>query len=172
MFSRFLLIVICMVTSLSAANAQETKMLYMQQEYLDNTVADMEKGSVGIKIDTGETLYFNIELAASADEQAKGMMYRTEMGDYDGMLFVFPDESMRTFWMKNTLIPLDMLFLDHAGRIHHIHHSALPQDLSYISSKYPSKAVLEIKGGTAAKLGIKVGDHVIHDTFMNEDVQQ
>ena len=98
-------------------------------------------------------------------------MHRTEMADNAGMLFVFGDVAMRSFWMKNTLIPLDMLFIHSDGTIHHIHHNAKPQDLTSITSKYPSLAVLELNGGTADKMGIKEGDVVEHTYFKNVGIE-
>ena len=130
----------------------------------------MQRTEIGIKTSSDETMHFNVELAITPEQQAKGLMYRTVMGDYEGMLFLFEDIEMRSFWMKNTLIPLDIIFLDHDGTILHIHHNAKPQDLSHISSKYPNKAVLELNGGITYKLGIKEGDQVLHDAFMNTDI--
>lgn len=114
--------------------------------------------------------YFEVEIATTPEEQAKGLMYRDEIPLFGGMLFVFPEEKMRSFWMKNTFIPLDLIFLRKNGYIHHIHHDAVPQDLTHITSKYPSMAVLEIKGGTADKLGISEGDFIRHRAFKNTNL--
>ncbi|MGB0718923.1 MAG: DUF192 domain-containing protein [Bdellovibrionales bacterium] len=120
-----------------------------------------------IKTQDGKLYDFNIELALTQEQHARGMMYRTYMAENAGMLFLFGDERMRSFWMKDTLIPLDIIFIRHDGEIHHIHHSAKPQDETGITSKHPSMAVLEIKGGMADDLGIKDGDIVIHPAFKN-----
>ncbi len=132
-------------------------------------IADTEFATDEIVILVGdnEKLFFDVELALTAPEQARGLMFRTEMPAHMGMLFMFDDVAMRSFWMKNTLIPLDMLFIHADGTIHHIHHNAKPQDLTSITSKYPSKAVLELNGGTADKMGIKEGDQVVHPYFRN-----
>ena len=95
-------------------------------------------------------------------------MHRTEMPENSGMLFVFNSPRKTSFWMKNTLIPLDMLFAHPDGTIHHIHHNARPQDETRITSKFPVKAVLELNGGTADKMGIKEGDQIIHRVFSND----
>ena len=122
---------------------------------------------LSIKIDTDEHLLFNVELALTPRQQAKGMMYRTYMADDSGMLFVFKGEAKRSFWMKNTLIPLDMLFIAADGEIVHIHHNAKPQDLTKITAEEDAMAVLELKGSTADKMGIKKGDYVQHSVFRN-----
>ena len=120
-----------------------------------------------IKTSEGEIQKFNIELALRPDEQAKGLMFRNSMPEDHGMLFLFRTIEQRSFWMKNTLIPLDMIFIEADGRIQHIHHNAKPQDLTFITSGKPSKAILELNGGTANKLGIQVGDTVFHSGFRN-----
>lgn len=122
---------------------------------------------LGIQKQDGEELLFNVELALTPAQQAKGMMYRTYMESDSGMLFVFKDVAKRSFWMKNTLIPLDMIFIARDGEIHHIHHNAKPQDLTKITSEAESYAVLEIKGGMADKFGIKEGDKILHSFFRN-----
>ena len=131
-----------------------------------------ETDEISVMKADGEKLFYDVELALTPTQQARGLMFRTEMEDNEGMLFVFHDVAMRSFWMKNTLIPLDMLFIHEDGTIHHIHHNAKPQDLTKITSKYPSKAVLELNGGAADKIGIKEGDKVLHDYFKNVGVQQ
>jgi uncharacterized membrane protein (UPF0127 family) len=127
---------------------------------------------ISIDIGEGEKLFFDVELALTPAQQSRGLMFRTEMEDNKGMLFVFNGVKMRSFWMKNTLIPLDMLFIHPDGTIHHIHHNAKPQDLTSITSRYPSKAVLELNGGTADKMGIKEGDKVQHAYFKNVGIDQ
>jgi hypothetical protein len=87
-------------------------------------------------------------------------MYRKSLAANAGMLFVYPDEQPVAFWMKNTLIPLDMLFLKADGSIAHIARNAVPFDETPIESGAAVKAVLEVKGGTADALGIKEGDRV------------
>jgi len=82
-----------------------------------------------------------------------------------GMLFVFEEEAPRSFWMKNTLIPLDMIFIKRNGEILNIHQNAIPQDLTSIHSKGSAYAVLELNGGEAEQLGLAAGDKVIHSYF-------
>lgn len=114
---------------------------------------------------------FDIELAITLEEKATGLMHRTEMAEDAGMLFYFGDEVKRTFWMKNTLIPLDMLFVKRDGTIRHIHENAVPHDLTVIPSQGGAAAVLEINGGMSQKLGIKAGDRVKHEFFSYDPAQ-
>lgn len=111
---------------------------------------------------------FKIELALTPQEQAHGLMNRTEMAKDAGMLFFFNDFKDRSFWMKNTLIPLDMIFIDEEGVIVKVHDSAIPNDLTSIKSGAPARAVLELNGGVAKTLGIKAGDQVHHVFFGND----
>lgn len=128
---------------------------------------EMLHDQVTVRTAAGEEFYFNVEMALTRGEHARGLMNRTMLDDSAGMLFVFDGEAQRAFWMKDTLIPLDMLFISKDGTIHHIHPMAKPQDEANISSKGVSKAVLEINGGLSDKLGIKEGDKIIHSVFRN-----
>jgi uncharacterized membrane protein (UPF0127 family) len=108
---------------------------------------------------------FTVELALTPAQQQLGLMYRRELAPDAGMLFVFPQPQPTAFWMKNTLIPLDMLFIAADGRIADIHERAVPLSEANIPARVPVKAVLELNGGTVARLGIKPGDIVHHATF-------
>lgn len=110
---------------------------------------------------------FRIELADNDQSRARGMMFRTSMASDAGMLFDFKQEQMASFWMRNTLLPLDMLFIRADGTILNIHQRAIPRDETGINSAGPVRAVLEVNGGTAARLGIKAGDKVEHAIFGN-----
>jgi uncharacterized membrane protein (UPF0127 family) len=115
----------------------------------------------------GKTHNFTVEIAATQDEQVRGLMNRKSMADDAGMLFVFDTLDYRAFWMKDTLIPLDMLFIDDKGKIIKIQENAKPGDLTSIPSGGPVLAVLELAGGVSAKLGLKAGDTVKYKTFGN-----
>jgi len=108
---------------------------------------------------------FKIELAATPDTRRQGLMHRRELGRDAGMLFIFERRGPRSFWMKNTLIPLDMLFLEGDGRIVHVHHNAQPHSLTPIAPRAEAVAVLEINGGRSRQLGIQAGDHVLHPSL-------
>ena len=111
---------------------------------------------------------FTVEVARTDAEHEKGLMYRTSMPQDHGMLFIFRDEQPRTFWMKNTLIPLDMIFTTKDGTIVKIWHDVPPCHLAaksptcavYASGK-PAKYVLEINGGLAQKMALKEGDLMV-----------
>ena len=101
-----------------------------------------------------------LEVATTPAAQERGLMYRTSLADGHGMLFVFPAESEHQFWMKNTLIPLDMLFIAADGRIVGIHADATPLSTVPVGVGKPSRFVLEVPGGFAARRGIAPGDRV------------
>lgn len=108
----------------------------------------------------GKTHSFTVEMTRTSQEQAQGMMFRTELAPDMGMLFPFPSPKPASFWMKNTVIPLDLLFVRADGSIESIAANAVPYSLDPISSAEPVAAVLELAGGRAAELGIKPGDRV------------
>lgn len=108
----------------------------------------------------GKTHRFTVEVARTSQEQSKGLMFRTELAPEAGMLFPFPTPKPASFWMKNTLIPLDLLFVRTDGSIESIAANAVPYLLDPISSGEPVVAVLELAGGRAAELGIGPGDVV------------
>lgn len=111
------------------------------------------------------TARFGIEIADDPAEQAQGLMFRESLAASAGMLFVYPRPGSPSFWMKNTLIPLDMLFIRSDGTVAHVHENAVPGDLTSIRGGQGILAVLEIKGGLSGALGIEPGDEVRHPTF-------
>lgn len=115
----------------------------------------------------GREIKFDIELALNDAERSRGLMFREKLGPYDGMLFDFHREAPVSFWMKNTLIPLDMIFIAADGTIRSIHANAVPHSTETIPSQFPVRGVLEINGGSAKLLGIKPGDKVKHPIFGN-----
>ncbi|WP_428937088.1 DUF192 domain-containing protein [Fontivita pretiosa] len=102
---------------------------------------------------------FTLEVANTNRTREIGLMHRDSMPRDHGMLFVFPDEQRRAFWMKNTRIPLDIIYLDAAGRIVAIK-PMQPYDLSSVSSDRPAKYAIELNQGMAAEAGVRVGDVV------------
>lgn len=107
-----------------------------------------------------EKIGFAVEVAASPQEQARGLMFRTELNDFAGMIFPYRSPQMLGFWMKNTPLPLDIIFIDEDRRIINIAAQTTPYSLDSVYSTGPAMAVLEIAGGRAAQLGIKPGDRV------------
>lgn len=108
---------------------------------------------------------FGIEVARTPDQQALGLMYRTALPDTQGMLFPHEDEREVTMWMRNTFIPLDMLFIRRDGVIHRIEANTVPMSERIIASGGPVAGVLELAGGAANRLGIATGDTVRHPFF-------
>jgi uncharacterized membrane protein (UPF0127 family) len=112
----------------------------------------------------GSAYKFEVEIVTTPETRAQGLMFRKSMAANAGMLFIYPASQPVSFWMKNTLIPLDMLFLKADGQIAHIAHNAVPLDETPIDSGAAVNAVLEVNGGTAAALGLKEGDRVEYRT--------
>ena len=100
---------------------------------------------------------FRVAIANSRTKRAKGLQHMTYMPPHGGMLFVYPYDTFATFWMKNTPMALDILFIDTSGKIRHIHHNAKPYNQDFIQSKYRIRYVLEILSGTAQRLKIRPG---------------
>jgi uncharacterized membrane protein (UPF0127 family) len=108
---------------------------------------------------------FGVEMAVTPEEQAKGLMFRRELPEGQGMLFDFQREQPAVFWMKNTYVPLDMIFIRGDGRILRIAEHTVPLSEDLVRSGAPVRAVLEVIAGTAQKLGIVPGDRVAHPIF-------
>lgn len=108
---------------------------------------------------------FAVELAETAEQQERGLMYRRNLATGAGMLFDFGEPRVITMWMENTYIPLDMLFIDEGGVVAGISRNTKPLSRTIISSRIPVRAVLEINAGAAAHLGIRPGDRVDHAIF-------
>lgn len=125
---------------------------------------DCSEDSVTLQGDWG-TARFSVEIADDDAERARGLMFRESMPRMSGMLFLYDQPQQVAFWMKNTLIPLDLLFADARGVIGHIHHEAIPHDETAIPGRGPRLAILEINGGMARALGIDVGTVMCHPAF-------
>ncbi len=105
---------------------------------------------------------FAVEVADDPAERSQGLMFRTEMSAASGMLFVYDSPRRVQFWMKNTLLPLDMVFADATGTVTRVHEGAVPGDLTPIDGGPGVQFVLEINAGLAGKLGIKPGSVMRH----------
>ena len=112
---------------------------------------------------------FNVEIADTSEEQARGLMYREDLPADQGMLFAFEEPKIATIWMKNTPITLDLLFVRENGKILKIEHFAQPYSLRSASSEAVVAAVVELNGGRARDLGIMPGDIVKHPFFGNTE---
>ncbi len=121
-----------------------------------------------LTVKTQETSYdFDIELALDDSHRQYGLMFRTNLPEMNGMLFIYEEKKRISMWMKNTFIPLDILFIGDDGKIIRIAKSQQPRSLSLIRSGGEAKAVLELNGGLTDKLNIAVGDEIIYPTFGN-----
>ncbi|WP_169545337.1 DUF192 domain-containing protein [Sneathiella aquimaris] len=107
----------------------------------------------------------SVDVAQTEEERNRGLMFVQEMSDDDGMLFVFHQSRPVSMWMKNTFLPLDMLFADRRGKIIYIHRNAQPHDLTVITPPMPVFAVLEVVSGFADKHGVQIGDRLVYSLF-------
>ncbi len=130
-----------------------------------SAVQAMEASPLSIETADGRSLAFSVELARTPEELTRGLMDRAHLAADAGMLFDFGADRTIAMWMKNTLIPLDMIFIARDGRITGIAQRAVPLSLEIIPSPGPVRAVLEVNGGVAEHLGIKVGDRIVHPLF-------
>jgi hypothetical protein len=122
---------------------------------------ELAKKDLTVWMANGQSHRFEVEVAVTPAEQEVGLMFRKSMPEDSGMIFLNKIDKESTFWMKNTYIPLDMLFVARDGKIIHIKANAKPLSEDFIPSGGPVRAIIELNGGTAARLGIKAGDHVV-----------
>jgi len=128
--------------------------------------APCDEGRLSIRGDWGQAAY-SVEIADTPQLRQQGLMFRESMARGAGMLFVFDKPQSVGFWMKNTLIPLDMLFIDQTGVVKRVHSNAIPGDLTTIPGGDGIFAVLEINGGLAQSYGIVEGSEIRHPAFAN-----
>jgi uncharacterized membrane protein (UPF0127 family) len=144
----------------SAQSAEQAPAAAAAAEASIHPVSGLEV--IPLTVDTGEDVHtFRVEVARTPREQAQGLMFRTEMGADEGMIFPREDNPrMTSFWMKNTVIPLDIIFIGPDRRIINIAADAVPYSEESVPSDAPAGAVLELNAGRAAELGIEPGDRV------------
>ncbi len=147
----------CLIIALCLAQAGPAR--------AQSALANFERGELEIETGDGTRHVFQIELATTPEQKSQGLMFRRSLAPDGGMLFIYPSVRTITMWMRNTLIPLDMVFIAADGRIVKVAQRTVPMSLATISSDGPAKAVLEVNGGTAARLGLKPGDRVLHPAF-------
>lgn len=129
------------------------------QTPLERSSAGLEQVPLTINSANGKHR-FTVEVARTPEEQAQGLMFRNSVPPDRGMIFPYDPPVQVSFWMKNTLVPLDMVFIGPDGKIGRIAANTTPMSLDPVASIDPVSAVLEIAGGRAAELGIKEGDEV------------
>jgi uncharacterized protein len=127
---------------------------------LPASTAGLDQTIVTITTAEGASHQFTAEIARTQKEQARGLMYREELAPDRGMIFLYEPPQSASFWMKNTYIPLDMIFIRPDGTIANIAENTVPLQLEPYLSLEPVSAVFEIAGGRSAELGIKAGDRV------------
>ncbi len=119
-----------------------------------------------LKVETAQGCFkFEVELAVSPSERNIGLMYRHQMADDHGMLFLNPEVQYNSFWMKNTYISLDIIFINADGTVANIVANTIPLNLEPVLSTEPVLGVLELTAGQAARMGLKVGDKITHEIF-------
>lgn len=144
---RLLLALVFALLPLAACSAAE-----------DRLVVHTEKGA----------FTFSVEVVDTPESRAQGLMFRESLAADAGMLFDFKEVREVSFWMQNTLIPLDMIFIAPDGTVETIHVNARPLDTSSISSQVPVQFVLEIPGGRSVEIGLAPGDRVEHPRMQAE----
>ena len=123
------------------------------------------KSELSIITSNGSKHNFLVEVAGTEEEKKIGLMFRKTLAKNGGMLFLYKREALRLMWMKNTFIPLDILFIDKKGVIKRVVKRTIPHSLATISSRQSVLAVLELRGGITSSLEIKKGDRIEHPAF-------
>ncbi len=152
---RTLLLLLALVPAALAVRAQEPT----------TAQPELPKERITIISKDGQRHPFDVELATTPAQQMTGEMFRTSVPPDGGMLFVWPATQDSPMWMKNTLVPLDMVFIEPDGTIRRIAENTVPQSLRVIESGGPVAATLELAGGTTGRLGIAAGDKVVGPQF-------
>ena len=147
-----------MVVALLAFSCKEEPKKTIATQSIDFT----HEGDITIFLNASDTVKtkFNIEFAETDYETQTGLMYRKGMDDDQGMLFIFPDQRMHSFYMKNTEFPLDIIYIKEDLKIASFQENAQPLNETGLSSQVPIKYVLEINGGLAQELGLSIGDSI------------
>ena len=136
--------------------------LYNNSVFAESYIKNLE-----IINDTGKPIQYHVEVAKTNEEQAEGLMYRLELKKNGGMLFLFNNEKKASFWMKNTLIPLDIIFINKNGSINKIYKNTIPKSMKRIISKGEVLAVLEINAGEANKHNIGYRSFINLEEFIS-----
>ncbi len=139
-------------------------LLPLSLAYAAGAQVSFERSSLTVETESGP-LNFEVELAITPEQRRQGLMFREDLEADQGMLFDFGRSGPVTMWMRNTFVPLDMLFIEEDGRIARIVADTQPLSDAVIGSGGPVRAVLELAAGTSAAQGIAVGDQVVHPIF-------
>lgn len=137
----------------------------LPQDAAPEPLSAFPQSLLAIRTSSDKVFNFKVWEADTQKREQQGMMFVREMDEHTGMLFMFPENRPVTMWMKNTYVSLDLLFLDAHGKIDYIAERATPGSPAIIGPPTPEFAVLELKGGACERVGIKVGDTVLHKNF-------
>ncbi len=138
--------------------------LYNNSVFAESYIKNLE-----IINDTGKPIQYHVEVAKTSEEQAEGLMHRLELKKNGGMFFLFDNEKKASFWMKNTLIPLDIIFINKNGSINKIYKNTIPKSRKRIISKGKVLAVLEINAGEANRNNIGYRSFIDLEKFISSD---
>lgn len=153
---RWLAVILCMFAAHAYADANS------DAQALDRL---FPRSSMQIATSDARLHEFRIWIADNEPRRARGLMFVRNLGENYGMLFIYPESQPISMWMKNTYIPLDMLFVDEKGRIVKVVENTKPESLDTIDSDSLVRAVIELNAGVASKLHLRPGSLVIHPAF-------
>jgi uncharacterized membrane protein (UPF0127 family) len=151
---------VCAAASLAETQAEKQALAEAACARMPKDLPPFTQGYLEINNTSGEVIRFKVEEAIDAEQFRKGLMCRKELADDRGMIFRFPAPMVARFWMKNTFVPLDMLFINRHGEITYIYENATPLSERVIESPDAVVAVLELKAGTVKAQGFQVGSVV------------
>ena len=160
---QFMRLAYAIVIFLASGLIALTALAQSNQEQLNVPDIEFERDVIYVKTQY-DSHYFNVELANDPMKRQRGLMYRQVMADDAGMLFLFSDERQRSFWMKNTYIPLDIIYISRNGEIVSIAKHTKPHDETPVPSYLPATYVLEVNAGITDRLDIQEGDLLCHPT--------
>ena len=143
---------------------RDSKRMFQNQNITPSTSSEpqfIKQGELTfLKADSSEVVKIDIEIADDDLKREQGLMYRRQMELNHGMLFIFEDEDLRSFWMKNTYLPLDILYLDASRKIVKIHENVATLNEQSVPSDFPAKYVVEVNAGFSALYNLQVGDRM------------
>ncbi|MFA6128005.1 MAG: DUF192 domain-containing protein [Bacteroidales bacterium] len=162
LYLALLLLVIFIMAIVYKPGRDSGRMIRNQNNFTTSTSSEPDFNKQGeltfLKADSTEVVKIDIEIADDDDKRERGLMYRREMEMNHGMLFIFAEEDQRSFWMKNTYLPLDILYLDARKKIVRIHENVATLNETPILSDFPAKYVVEVNAGFTALYRLQTGD--------------
>ena len=142
-------------------------MAFAEEPDITHAQPELPREKLVIVTHDGKEHVFNVEVVKTPEQETVGLMFRTSVPEDGGMLFDWGSPRESQMWMRNTLVPLDMMFINEDGTIRSIAENTVPQSLAIIDSRGPVRATLELAGGTTERLDIRVGDKVLFPIFGN-----